>query len=68
MQEDIDGLDFVGFDFDFGIETESEKTDSDKMTLKENWQLIIDCENELDMQLKYEQLQEMGIECRTSTL
>lgn len=36
--------------------------------LKNNFQLIIDCENEEDMQLKYEQLQEMGIECRTSTL
>lgn len=67
QQEDIADLDFDGFDFDFDIkdEHESERTEQ---TLKDEYQLIIDCENEADMEEKYNQLQEMGIECRTSTL
>ena len=66
-QLEIEGHDFEGLKFDFNMpDDESDKTDN--LKLKENYQLIIDCENEEDMQLKYEQLQEMGIECRTSTL
>lgn len=63
----IEGQDLEELDFEFpdmdGV------NDYEKgVKLKNNFQLIIDCENEEDMQMKYEQLQEMGIECRTSTL
>ena len=60
--QELPELNFVFPDMD-------EISDYEKgVKLKNNFQLIIDCENEEDMQLKYEQLQEMGIECRTSTL
>ena len=60
--QELSELNFVFPDMD-------EISDYEKgVKLKNNFQLIIDCENEEDMQLKYEQLQEMGIECRTSTL
>lgn len=67
LTDDLDGLDFEGFDFDFGFgdDHEIERTEQ---TLKETYQIIIDCEDEADMEQKYNQLQEMGIECRTSTL
>lgn len=44
-------------------------TETDKeVPLEEKYQLIVDCENENDMQEKYDVLQEAGIECRVSTL
>lgn len=44
-------------------------TEADKeVPLKEEYQLIVDCEDEADMQEKYDILQEAGIECRVSTL
>jgi site-specific DNA-methyltransferase (adenine-specific) len=61
----IDGVDMGLFGFD---DTTNETEPAKSVELKENYQLIIDCENEADMEEKYNQLQEMGIECRTSTL
>lgn len=65
---DIDMSDF-GFDFDVDDEenNENEKENSE-VNLKENFELIIECESEFDMQEKYDMLKEMGIECRISTL
>ena len=65
-QLEIEGHDFSGLNFSFDFD-ESEKKDKD-LTLKENYQLVIDCKDEEDMQIKYEQLRELGIECRISTL
>ena len=63
----IDGIEMGDLDFNFNLD-ELETSEEKGIKLKEEFQLIIDCEDEEDMQLKYEQLQEMGIECRTSTL
>jgi len=71
LEEEIAALKIEGFDLSglkFEFEQEEEQNERNEVKLKENFQLIIDCESEEDMQLKYEQLQEMGIECRTSTL
>lgn len=71
LEEEISALEIEGFDFDglkFEFESEEETKEPKEVPLKEEYQLIIDCENEADMEEKYNQLQEMGIECRTSTL
>lgn len=71
LEAELAELDFEGFDFGWGekidIEELNEREDlSDKV--KTEFSLIIDCEDEADMESKYNMLQEMGIECRTSTL
>lgn len=63
---DLDDMDMSRFGFDIG-ESEKEKETS-SVELNEQWQIIIDCESEFDMEEKYNKLQEIGIECRTSTL
>lgn len=71
LQEEIAALEIEGFDFsglNFTFDNEEENNEPKEVKLKEEYQLIIDCENEADMEEKYNQLQEMGIECRTSTL
>ena len=66
-QLSLDGveMDDLKFTFDFDEEENEEKPEA---KLKDTWQLIVDCVDEADMEAKYNQLQEMGIECRTSTL
>lgn len=63
---EIEGVDLSGLKFDFDNE-EGRKLERG-VALEENYQLIIDCESEADMQEKYNALQEAGIECRVSTL
>lgn len=46
----------------------SETKDTPEVKLEEKFQLIVDCDDETDMQQKYDVLQEAGIECRVSTL
>lgn len=67
LDELADEFDMSDFGFDADHETE-EAEEVDSIGLHDKYQLIIDCENEDDMQKKYEQLQEAGIECRVSTL
>lgn len=68
--EDILNIDMSDFGFDLGLEDEEniiERTDlSDKIF--EKYEIIITCENELDLQKKYEKLENEGYECRISTL
>lgn len=64
---DLDMSDF-GFDFDVDEENNDDENKKSQVDLKENFELIIDCESEFDMQEKYDMLKEMGIECRISTL
>lgn len=64
---DFDMSDF-GFDFDVDEENNDDENEKSEVDLKENFELIIDCESEFDMQEKYDMLKEMGIECRISTL
>lgn len=63
--EDIE-IDMSRFGFD--LDNELEVSESKEIAMKESFQLIIDCESEDELQDKYAQLTEMGIECRISTL
>ena len=66
---EIEGVDLSGLKFDLDALNGGGNTESDKkVPLKEEYQLIVDCEDEADMQEKYNVLQEAGIECRVSTL
>ena len=66
--DDILNIDMSDFGFDLDLEDEDiERKDlSDKEF--EKYEIIITCENELDLQKKYEKLEEEGYECRISTL
>ena len=70
LETELAELDIAGFDMEqFGFEGENlGLTEGKELPLNEKYQLIIDCETEEDMQSKYDQLQEVGIECRVSTL
>ena len=67
-QLQIDGIDMDDLKFTFDFDEEEESEEKSEVKLKDTWQLIVDCVDEADMEEKYNQLQEMGIECRTSTL
>lgn len=62
-------IDFDGDMIDFGFGENADKTehDSDKK-IKENFEIIVECTDERDMQEKYEDLLERGYTCRISTL
>lgn len=68
---DLELADLLDMDmerFGFDIDEDVEEKEAKSVGLNEQWQIIIDCDSESDMEEKYNKLQEMGIECRTSTL
>ena len=70
LEEEIDGLDFDGFDFGFDdtvFDNTVERKDLSDM-LDNEYKLIIDCENEMQLQQIYEEMKERGFECTISTL
>lgn len=71
LDEELENLDInmedFGFDIDINLSNEIERTDlSDKKF--EKYEIIIKCEDEIDLQEKYEKLMEEGYECTISTL
>ena len=70
LEEELAALDIAGIDMEqFGfVDEEPGISEPKEVPLDEKYQLIIDCESEADMQDKYDALQEVGIECRVSTL
>ena len=65
---EISEFDMSEFGFD-EIEEELGATERDEVDIEdEKYQLIVDCENEEDMQEKYNVILGAGIECRISTL
>jgi ParB-like chromosome segregation protein Spo0J len=62
-------IDFDGdmIDFGFGENSDETKRDNDKK-VKENFEIIVECMDERDMQEKYEDLLGRGYTCRISTL
>lgn len=67
LQFEAADLDFGDFDFGF-FEKEEKPKEEKPINWEAEYQLIIDCTDEADMNEKYEMLQEIGIECRISTL
>ena len=67
---ELEGFDMSLFGFsELEKELESDSAEREEVEIgDETYQLIIDCDNESDMQEKYNKLIEVGIECRISTL
>lgn len=67
---DLELADLLDMDMGrFGFDTEEfeDEEETSSIGLNEKWQIVIDCDSEFDMKEKYNRLQEMGIECRTSS-
>ena len=61
-------MSYFGFEELEELDQEQEKEQKDIELKGENYQIIIDCTDENDCENKYNQLMEVGIECRISTL
>ena len=72
LETELDGLDFGDLDLDWGVDIEEiddapEREDlSDKVS--EVFQVIIECENELEQESAFYRLTEEGYKCRVLTL
>ena len=53
--------------FGFDLEDSEEEEETSSIGHDEQWQIVIDCDSESDMEWKYNKIQGLGIECRTST-
>ena len=70
LAEDIEGLDFDGFELNFDfltIEETKEKVREDA-PFNESISIVIDCEDDAQAQELFERLSEEGYKCRVSTL
>lgn len=69
LAAEIDGLEFSGFDIDWGLPVDEKEKGRKSVEMQDNeFQIIIDCENEVEQSEIYEKLTELGIKCRLSTL
>lgn len=71
LGEELLDLDMSDFELDWGIEdkeiNEIERKDLSE-TIKDQFELIIDCENEEKLEQLYNELTERGYKCKISTL
>lgn len=69
LEEELDGLDFDDLDLDWGIDFIEEEKERENIEIKENdYEIIIECENEIEQENIYNDLIQRGIKCRISTL
>lgn len=68
LAEEIADLDFSGFELDWGIPENGEKERKEIQLDDNEFQIIIDCQDEIEQSEIYQKLMELGIECRLSTL
>lgn len=69
LAAELPGLDLEGFDFDWGEIENCESSIANEVHLKDdNYQIIVDCDNENDAKEKYNIITGAGLECRISTL
>lgn len=62
-------IDMGEFGFDYDQQESEEKTSTtNSIGIHDNFQIIIDCENETEMQERYDWLMENDVPCRVSTL
>lgn len=68
LSENVPLLDFSEFDIDWDIEKEEKQTERKEIEYKENISIVIDCEDEIEAEQIFNQLQGEGYNCRISTL
>lgn len=69
LEVELEDLDFEGYDFGFDIDEDAppEREDlSDEITAQ--YQIIIDCEDEMEQEDLYNELDARGLKCRVLTL
>lgn len=70
LAEDIEGLEFEGFDLDFDLLTVEEPVEKirEEAPFSENISIVIECEDDAQAEELYARLSEEGYKCRVSTL
>lgn len=72
LQEELkefENFDFTKYEFEFKNNTEEELEKLKEIELKDNiYELIIKCDNEKDMEEKFNIIKGVGLDCRISTL
>ena len=72
LKEELFELDMSDFDLDWNIEDKEELNEIERKdlseTIKEQFELIIDCDNEEGLEQLYNELTERGYKCKISTL
>ena len=68
LPDELEGLDFGDLGYLFDIETSLEKERENIEIEENNYEIIIECQNEEEQQNLYNELQERNIKCRISTL
>lgn len=68
LGEDVPLLDFSEFDIEWGIVEEEQQAERKEIEYKENISIVIECEDEVEAEQIFNQLQEEGYNCRISTL
>ena len=72
LKEELFELDMSDFNLDWNIEEKEELNEIERKdlseTIKEQFELIIDCDNEEGLEQLYNELTERGYKCKISTL
>jgi ParB-like chromosome segregation protein Spo0J len=70
LAEDIEGLDFSGYEVEFDIPTIEEPKEKvrEDAPFSETISIVIDCEDDAQAEELFERLSEEGYKCRVSTL
>lgn len=69
LSDDLDGLDFSGFDVEWGIEEKTKtETKTKEVSINESISVVIDCEDEEEAERIFNELTQGGYLCRISTL
>ena len=72
LEEELDGLDFEGFDFKFDLPGEADEDEGKKerkeVAYSESVSVVIDCSDDAEAERIFMELQGEGYNCRISTL
>ncbi len=71
LSEELSDLDLEDFGLDWGLPQDEGTPQVERKPVEidgNQYQIIIDCADEIEQKEMYNKLQDMGIECRTSTL
>ena len=72
LADELSEIDLTMFDFDFGIEDEEEEKNEEKqresVELNESISVVIDCSDDEEAEIIFNQLSEEGYNCHISTL
>lgn len=70
LEDELSNIDLDDFDFSFDdLEETFQENERKEVEISENeFQIIVDCDDEQDAQIKFQKIEELGITCHISTL